>query len=141
MRFRSARQQLPDINMAPLIDCVFLLLIFFMVSTTFKHESELQIELPRAGDKVVENNQPKPIELSIDLQGNFFVNQESLINTQVGTLTRALQQAAAGRIEGGLLISADARTPHQAVMTALDAAGQVGLSRISFAAVPISERP
>lgn len=141
MRIRPTRQQLLDINMAPLIDCVFLLLIFFMVSTTFKHESELQIELPRAGDKVVEAPRPKPLELSIDQQGHFFVNQEALVNNQLGTLTQALQQAAAGRSEGAVLISADARTPHQAVMMALDAAGRAGLLRISFAATPVTERP
>lgn len=141
MRIRATRQPLPDINMAPLIDCVFLLLIFFMVSTTFKHESELRIELPRAGERMAEDPQRRSIELVIDQQGRFYVNQEAVINTQLGTLVRALQRASAGRNEGAVLISADARTPHQAVMTAMDASGRAGLSRISFAATPVVEQP
>lgn len=141
MKIRANHQQLPEIGMAPLIDCVLLLLIFFMVSTTFKHESELQIELPSAGQRVAPDPQRKAIELSIDQQGRFFVNQEALVNTQLGTLTRALQQAAAGRREVAVLILADARTPHQAVMTAMDAAGRAGLLRISFAAIPVVDQP
>ncbi len=141
MRIRPTRQQSPEINMAPLIDCVFLLLIFFMVSTTFKHESELQIELPRAGDRVAEDPQRKPIELTIDQEGRFYVNQQAILDAQLGTLTRALQGAAAGRADGAVLISADARTPHQSVMRALDAAGRAGLLRISFAATPVIEQP
>lgn len=141
MRIRPTRQQSPEISMAPLIDCVFLLLIFFMVSTTFKHESELQIELPRAGERVSESPQPQYIELAIDPEGRYYVDRQVLTETQLVTLTRVLQGASTGRSEATVLIRADARTPHQAVMTAMDAAARAGLVRISFAATPVVEQP
>ncbi len=141
MRIRPSRQQLPDINMAPLIDCVFLLLIFFMVSTTFKHESEVRIELPRAGEKAAEESNRKLIEVAIDQQGRFFVNHEAVINTELATLMRALDRASNARADLPVLISADARTPHQAVMTALDAASRVGLLHITFAATKAADQP
>ena len=141
MRLQPTRQLPPDINLAPLIDVVFLLLIFFMVSTTFKHESQIKIELPRAGEKAVEETKKKLIDVTIDQEGRFYVNQEALINTQLGTLMTALEKAAAADSELPVLISADARTPHQAVMTAMDAASRVGLLHITFAATQAPAQP
>ena len=141
MRLQPNRPLPPDINLAPLIDVVFLLLIFFMVSTTFKHESEIKIELPRAGEKAVEETKKKVIDVTIDQEGRFYVSQEALINTQLGTLITALKKAAAVDSELPVLISADARTPHQAVMTAMDAASRVGLLHITFAATQAPAQP
>jgi biopolymer transport protein ExbD len=141
VRLQPSRQQPPDINLAPLIDVVFLLLIFFMVSTTFKHESEIKIELPRAGEKAAEEIERKLIDLTIDQEGRFYVNREAVVNTQLETLMRALGKAAGDNKDLPVLISADARTPHQAVMTAMDAASRSGLLHITFAATQVPQEP
>ncbi len=132
MRLRTSRRDDLEINLAPMIDVVFLLLIFFMVTTSFNRESEIQVNLPEASAKPQEMKE-EPIEISIDSSGRFFVNREVLINTQVATLKLALQKVAAGRTDVPLIISADAVTPHQAVVTAMDAARQVGLTQVSIA--------
>lgn len=132
MRWRTSRRDDLEVNLTPLIDVVFLLLIFFMVSTSFNRESEIQINLPEASAKPQEAKE-QPIEISIDASGRFFVNRELLVNTQVATLRLALQKVAAGRNNVPLVISADATTPHQAVVTAMDAARQAGLTSLSIA--------
>lgn len=132
MRLRTSRRDDLEINLAPMIDVVFLLLIFFMVTTSFNRESEIQVNLPEASAKA-QDMKEEPIEISIDSSGRFFVNREVLINTQVATLKLALQKVAAGRTDVPLIISADAVTPHQAVVTAMDAARQVGLTQVSIA--------
>lgn len=138
MNFRSQRNEEPEVNITPLIDIVFLLLIFFMVSTTFKQEFEVGIELPEASsDKRIEQHQ---LEISINAQGEFFVNQQKLINTQTATLKRALQKAAGNDRRMPVIISADATTPHQAVISAMDAARQLGFSRVTFATQQLSNQ-
>lgn len=132
MRLRTSRRDELEVNLTPLIDVVFLLLIFFMVSTSFNRESEIQVNLPQASAKPQEAKED-PIEISIDASGRFFVNRELLVNTQVATLRLALQKVAAGRNNVPLVISADATTPHQAVVTAMDAARQAGLTSLSIA--------
>lgn len=132
MRMRTSRKDDLEVNLTPLIDVVFLLLIFFMVSTSFNRESEIQVNLPEASAKPQQAKEA-PVEISIDASGRFFVNREVLINTQLATLKLALQKVAAGRTDVPLIISADAATPHQAVVTAMDAARQVGLTQVSIA--------
>ena len=121
-----------DINLTPLIDVVFLLLIFFMVSTTFKQESSITINLPEASSEkpVAQDNL---IEISIDEQGRFFINQAQVVNTRLATVKRALEKIVAGRKNLIVVISADAKTPHQSVVTAMDAARQAGLLNLSIA--------
>ena len=93
MNFRSSRKESPSVNLTPLIDVVFLLLIFFMVSTTFERESEITINLPEASAKPQEVKEV-PIDVSIDSQGRFYVNQQLLINTQLKTLKEAIYLCA-----------------------------------------------
>ena len=126
------RREEPDVNLTPLIDVVFLLLIFFMVSTTFTQESEISIELPQASGETSQEEK-RTIDISIDAQGRYFVNQQQLINTQLATLKRAMQQQAGGLKSPKLIISADRRTPHEAVVRAMDAARQLGYVHLTFA--------
>ena len=126
------RREEPDVNLTPLIDVVFLLLIFFMVSTTFTQESEISIELPQASGKI-SKEEKRHIEITIDAQGRYFVNQQQLINTQSATLKRAMQQQAGTQKSPKLIISADRRTPHEAVVKAMDAARQLGYVHLTFA--------
>jgi biopolymer transport protein ExbD len=140
MNLRPKRPDDPEINLAPLIDAVFMLLIFFMVSTTFKDDVRLEVKLPQAKGEAPQAEAPRMLELIIDREGRFYVNQEEVVDRSAATLKRALAGAMAMLgaeapvADLPVLIKADANTPHQAVMTAMDAASQLGLARIAFAA-------
>ena len=123
-----------DINLTPLIDVVFLLLIFFMVSTTFDRHAKLKVELPEASAKQTQQQQ-QSIVLSIDAKGNYFINDRQLVNTRLETLKTALQKTLADEKDVPLVLRADANTPHQAVVRAMDAASQLGLTRLSIATI------
>jgi biopolymer transport protein ExbD len=131
MNFRPRGEEEVDVNLTPLIDVVFLLLIFFMVSTTFIRESEIELTLPEASAEA----RKKPvdvIEIAIDANGRFFVNGNALINTQLETIRLALISVRPADVEPVVVISADANASHQAVVSVMDAARQVGLTRITF---------
>lgn len=132
MQLQSRRREEPDVNLTPLIDVVFLLLIFFMVSTTFERETEISIELPEASGQPMQTEK-QVVEISIDAQGRYFVNKQEVINTQIDTLKRAIQEAAGGQEKPQVILSADRNTPHQAVITAMDAARQLGFVNLTFA--------
>ncbi|HHM06449.1 MAG TPA: biopolymer transporter ExbD [Gammaproteobacteria bacterium] len=132
MNLRKFRREEPNVNLTPLIDVVFLLLIFFMVSTTFQRRSEIRIDLPQAAEQQRAADKA-PIVVVIDKAGRFYVDNQKVINTQSDTLKRALRQAAGDRKDPPLILSADAQTPHQAVVTAMDAARQLGFVRLSIA--------
>jgi biopolymer transport protein ExbD len=142
MNLRPHRRHSVDINLTPLIDVVFLLLIFFMVSTTFKDEARLRIQLPEAQGEDAPAEEPEMIRLVIDRAGRFYVDDQAVTDRRPITLVRALTGALGERKGLPVLIQADANTPHQAVMTALDAASQAGLFRIAFSASrPAAEEP
>ncbi len=137
MNFRPRKQDEPDVNLTPLIDVVFLLLIFFMVSTTFKHEFEVGIELPESSsEKALENT---PVDITIDAQGRYYIDGHELISSKLETLKQALRKVAGDNRKMPIVISADSKTPHQAVITAMDAARQLGFSRLTFATQQPSE--
>lgn len=131
MNFRPRGEEEVDVNLTPLIDVVFLLLIFFMVSTTFIRESEIELTLPEASAEVRENPQDT-IEIAIDVNGRYFVNGNALINAQLNTIRQALNDVRPADVEPVVIISADANASHQAVVTVMDAARQVGLTRVTF---------
>lgn len=134
MNFRQRKPEELDVNITPLIDVVFLLLIFFMVSTTFDRQSELNIELPEASGEITESEKVD-IEVFIGSDGKYNINGHEIINTQIESLLRALREAAGDENDPRVIISADKNTTHQAVMTAMDAARQMGFVHITFAAV------
>jgi biopolymer transport protein ExbD len=128
------RDERVDVNLTPLIDVVFLLLIFFMVSTTFDRHARLKVELPEASAKKTQQQQ-QSIILSIDAKGNYFINDRQLVNTRLETLKAALQKTVADQKDVSLVLRADANTPHQSVVRAMDAASQLGLTRLSIATI------
>ncbi len=132
MNFSRAEDDRLDVNITPLIDVVFLLLIFFMVTTTFNQQAELRVDLPEASSEE-QTMEVIPIEITIDPSGSYFVNGQSLANNQTNTLYQALQKIVAGDIEKSVIIRADANTPHQAVVTAMDTVAKVGISKLSIA--------
>lgn len=131
MKFRRQRTEDEGINLTPLIDVVFLLLIFFMVSTTFTKRTQLSVDLPEAvGEQSAEL--PKQIEIMIAADGSYSVNDQVLVNSKVETLKAALGKVSEGDNKLPLVITADAKTPHQAVVQAMDAAGQLGFVQLSI---------
>lgn len=139
MKFARRSKAEVEVNMTPLIDVVFLLLIFFMVSTTFTKESQLSIDLPEASGSPT-NLAEKTLEISITRSGEFAINEVALVNNQLKTLMNALQKVSAGDNTLPLIITADSATPHQSVVTAMDAAGQLGFSHLSITTKNASEQ-
>jgi len=131
MRLRQRRREEPEINLIPLIDVMLFLLIFFVVSTTFTRNSGISLNLPEASPRPVEE-QEVPIEVVVDAQGRYYVNDRLVVNKQIETVKKALQLAAKGMKHPALVISADANASHQAVVTALDAALQLGIVQVSL---------
>lgn len=131
MNFKRQNREPVEVNLTPLIDIVFLLLIFFMVSTTFTKENHLKLDLPEASAQAAPDDKAV-LEIIISAQGDYSINNQALVNQQLDTLKRGLQKALAGRDDAPVVITADANTPHQAVVRAMDAAGQVGLVNLSI---------
>lgn len=134
MKFRRRSKENLEIMMIPLIDVVLLLLIFFMMTTTFNHQSALKIQLPEAQGTEA-SQEAQTIDLAIDAAGAYALDGQKLADAQPETLKNALLAKAGNNRQMPFIISADAKTPHQAVMTALDVAGQIGLTHITFAAM------
>lgn len=141
MNFKRQQRESLDVNLTPLIDIVFLLLIFFMVSTTFTKEHHLSIDLPESSS-TEQAEQNKTIEISITAEGTFAVDQKVLINSQIETLKRALRKSLGDNKQKPVMLTADAKTPHSAVVMAMDAAGQLGLVNISITTkLPSNRKP
>lgn len=138
MNFRKEKRDIVNLDITPLIDVVFLLLIFFMVSTTFEHNSEINITLPTSSKEMTEAK-PDAVNIGLDAQGNVYINNKALINAQLETIKNALSEALVGLDEPPIIISADADASHQSVVKVMDAARQLGLARITFATQELQE--
>lgn len=125
----------PEVNLTSLIDVVLLLLIFFMVSTSFVKQSQISIRLPEADSAAIVEETPQQIDIMITESGTYLVNNRELINNRPATLRNALQKVSAGDNQLPLTISADANAKHQHVVTAMDVAGRLGFTQISIATV------
>ncbi len=125
----------PEVNLTSLIDVVLLLLIFFMVSTSFVKQSQIAIRLPEAESTAVVEETPQQIDIMITESGTYLINNRELINNRPETIRNALQKVAAGNTQLPLTISADANARHQHVVTAMDVAGRLGFTKISIATV------
>lgn len=123
----------PEVNLTSLIDVVLLLLIFFMVSTSFVKESQISITLPEADSEAVVDELPEQLEIMITEQGTYLINGRELVNNRPETIRNALQRISTGDSSLPLTISADANARHQHVVTAMDVAGRLGFTRISIA--------
>jgi biopolymer transport protein ExbD len=125
----------PEVNLTSLIDVVLLLLIFFMVSTSFVKQSQISIRLPQADSTAVIEDVPEFIEIMITAEGTFLLNGAELINSRPETIRNALQKLSAGNTDLPLTISADAMARHQDVVKAMDVSGRMGFEKISIATV------
>lgn len=131
MKFKRQARAEADINLTSMLDVVFLLLIFFMVSTTFTKESHLTIDLPEASAQTSEQAQ-KNIEILITSTGEYSVNGQKLLNQKLDTLMRAMKKELGQQTKLPTVITADAKAPHESVVRAMDAAGQLGLVNLSI---------
>ena len=135
MRLSLRTKAQPEVNLTSLIDVVLLLLIFFMVSTSFVKQSQISISLPQADSAAIIEEQPQQIDIMITETGTFLINNRELINSRPETIRNALQKVSGGNNTLPLTISADAGARHQDVVTAMDVAGRLGFTQISIATV------
>ena len=141
MNLQPGGEDEPEVNLTPLIDVVFLLLIFFMVSTTFEHQAVLKVDLPEAKNVSAPEDQPNSFELVIDEGGQYYLNDRQLIDGKPATLQAAFIEAAGDDRTMPVILRADAQTPHHFVVTAMDVTAQLGFSRLSIATERIAETP
>jgi len=145
MKFSDREEDDVQINLTPLIDVVFLLLIFFMVSTTFSKESELNIQLPESSDEPMEQRQSLILEIQIGREGSYAVkgpgdeSARQLLGSDREALYRALAAATGNRTDLVTVIRADRRTPHESVVRAMDIARRLGHTDITFATQQVLE--
>lgn len=139
MRLDSGRlRDEPEISLTSLIDVVFTLIIFFVVTTTFDARSALKLQLPQATAPAT-LEQAEPLAVVVDADGRFYVGEEEVLKRDAASLRDVLVRVAGEDRERPVVLRADARTPHQAVVTAMDAVGQAGFERLSIATA--SEQP
>jgi biopolymer transport protein ExbD len=129
---QTSSEDEPAVNLTPLIDVVFILLIFFMVSTTFQRESEIKIELPEASSEPVEETDDV-LEIVIDIEGHYFIGEQQVVNTELETLKTAIRKFLGEQTEMPVVIRADRNTPYESVVRAMDATAQLGLLQMSLA--------
>ncbi|TAK39879.1 MAG: biopolymer transporter ExbD [Lysobacteraceae bacterium] len=141
MRIRDFRaDDSPQIDLVPLIDVVLCLIVFFVVTTTFDTRSVLELELPRAQGEAAKQ-QTRALDILVNADGRYFVGDREALRTDVESLKRTILEVGGDDRERGVLLRADARTPHQAVVTALDALGQLGYRNISIGTAPDPASP
>ncbi len=146
MKFRRkaggvAREEV-FLNLTSLIDVIFVLLLFFVVTTTFSRPNQLKIELPEASSGTPPTQtELKQLEIGIGADGQYEVNNQSLQVNDLNSLMTALQRESAGDNSLPLTISADAKTPHQAFITAMDAAGKLGFAHLRITTVEAKAAP
>jgi len=136
MRISSSRREEEfEINVIPLIDVLLTLLMFFVMTTTFVQYAGMKISLPEASP-IERMETERPLTVMIDAEGRYFIDSNEVLNPALDTLMDALRQVAGDDRTRAVVLRADARTPHQAVITAMDALGQLGFGRLSLATTP-----
>lgn len=139
MNFSAGRfREEPEISLTSLIDVVFTLIIFFVVTTTFDERSAVQLDLPKAAPDAASVPR-ETITVAIDAQGRYYIGDNEVLKRDPATLRQAIEEVVGDDREMPVVLRADANTPHQSVVTALDVLGQLGFARISIATVGAEE--
>jgi biopolymer transport protein ExbD len=139
MNFRKQSSEEPTVNLTPLIDVVFLLLIFFMVSTTFQKDNHITLTLPKA-DNTLRQTKVESIYISVNSAGEYAVNSRALVKNDANTLSLAIQNLNLADKSTPVIIAADAMSSHQSVVTVMDVAGRLGFNRVSIATTEQSSK-
>ena len=132
MNFRPRTREEPEINLIPFIDVLLVVLIFLMLTTTYSKFTEMQLRLPVA-DAQAQRDYPKEVIVAVSSDGRYMVNKVAVEGRSVDAVAGALNDAARAGRDSVVIISADAATPHQSVITVMEAARRSGLSQITFA--------
>jgi biopolymer transport protein ExbD len=140
LKLRQTRREEPEINLISLIDVFLVLVIFFMVSSTFTDEGRMQVQLPTAVEEPSQGA-AEHIVVTVTEQGNYRVNERELANAGRDTLQRAVAEVAGEARDRRVILRADARTTHQAVVTAMDVLGRMGFSQLDIATVQADNQP
>lgn len=135
MRLQLRPPDEPDLNLISLVDIFLLLLIFFMITTTFLDEARIRIRLPQASVESRLHTERDPIEVTVTAEGGYRVNGQALINSSAATLSNAIIKVAGEHRDAPVTIRADARATHQSVVTAMDVIGRLGFRSINIATV------
>jgi biopolymer transport protein ExbD len=130
MRFRERRNEDPEINLISLIDVLLVLLIFFIMSTTFAVDGRLRIQLPQASSVPLARTATDPVMITVTSEGTYLVNGFEVINSSPETLRAAIVKVAGDKRDGAVTIRADGRATHQSVITALDILGKLGFAQL-----------
>ena len=142
MKFPRTPRDPVDINLAPLIDVVFILLLFFVVTTTFTRETQLKVDLPEAvSGTPLDANAKTQLEVLITVDGVFALNGKKLPSNDLSTLMEALRIESDGDKSLPVMLSADAKAPYQSVVTAMDAASKLGFAHLRITTIEAQEKP
>jgi biopolymer transport protein ExbD len=135
MKLRARRVEDPEINLISLIDVVLMLVIFFMLSSTFSEEGRMKIQLPTASERPQPTASGDRIVVTVTELGSYRVNERELVNSSRETLRAAVLAVAGDARNGHVVLRADARSTHQAVITAMDVLGRMGFQQIDVATI------
>jgi biopolymer transport protein ExbD len=139
MKLQSRSRDEPEINVISLVDVLLVLVLFFMVSTTFVRAADIKIRLPEATTDQRPETPNEQLEITITKAGSYLVNGRELVNSERRTLRAAIERLAGDKRDLPVFVRADADATHQSVVTAMDVAGQLGFSRLNIATVTPSE--
>jgi biopolymer transport protein ExbD len=132
MNFRPRRSEEPEINLISLIDILLVLVIFFILSTTFAVDGRLRIQLPEASSVPLERTPSEPLVVTVTAAGGYLVNGRELVNSGADTLRAGIVKVAGARRDRPATIRADGRATHQSVVTAMDTLGKLGFAQLSI---------
>jgi biopolymer transport protein ExbD len=138
---RDQGQDEPEINVISLIDVILVLLIFFMATATFEHQSRLKLSLPEASKQTSEPDRGESLVVQVSEDGRYFVGNSEVLNSGIETLKQAIAATAGVDRKQPVVLRADARTPHQSVITAMDAIAQLGFTNLSIATIQPKTTP
>jgi biopolymer transport protein ExbD len=138
MNLKPRRAEEPDINLVSLIDVVLMLVVFFMLSSTFVEDSSLRITLPEASTEPMPRSSAAQLVIAVTEAGSFRVDGRELINASPETLRAAILKVAGADRTAVVTVRADARATHQSVVTAMDVVGRLGFREVNIATVGAS---
>lgn len=125
----------PEINLIPLIDVLFCLILFLVLTTSFNQRAALKLQLPQAQAGVVPDT-GDPLIVLVDVDGKFFIGNNEVLKKDVASLKEAIVRVVGDDRTRPVVLRADGRTPHQSVVTAMDALGQLGFVKLAIATTP-----
>lgn len=141
MNLRPRRTEDPEINLISLIDILLLLVIFFMLSSTFVDEGRMRIDLPSASETPQQGGDAERIVVTVTQAGAYRVNERELLNTSRENLQRAIAEVAGKSRDQRVVLRADGRATHQSVVTAMDVLGRMGFAQLDIATIPPESTP